>query len=570
MGENITNDMSKNSSYDLEYTQYNPYYIFKDTCSVSSDKKALVYKEDSYTAKEVLQLVHNFIYFIQNQNMHLSNSVLYSAKNHPLLLISYLSCAYLGLSFSPINPLLSKRDKSNIFNELQPLLHITDQNLDEYYSKCFESINHTTSIDDTVTKIKNPSETKTNNIGAILYTSGSSGKPKGVKLSYKNLWWGTKNLRLGFKYTYEDVALVVAPMSHIGGFNGCTIDLLINGGTVVIAENLQADYLLDILEKEKVTLMFAVPTLYEKILLAHTSQDLSNLSLPLTGGSPVPKTLISKAKNHGLNLLPVWGMTEISASGTYLPQNLVTEKPNNVGLPFPHVDIQILSLESKTPITTNSKIGEIAVKGPSVSSGYLNHTEHDEEHFHNGFLLTKDLGCWFEDKFVQITGRKSELIISGGEHVFPNEIDEILQSHTEITMSKTFSVPDKYWGEKIISAIVPTIPSQDDYVLQDSISSVKHKNLDKENNFTITKSNNLQNISFINKLTKQEYKSFINKKTCLLKDDSESYLCIKNYLKTTLSKYKIPKEIIILGSMPLLPNGKIDTNRLTEIYTRYI
>lgn len=530
MVENIENTTNTNQTLNITNTQFNPYYIFKATCKNSPNTQSITYKNQKYTSEEILFSINKFAEFLAGNFTNTnSQNILYSAKNHPLLLITYLAAAKLQKTFIPINPALSDKDKKHIIDETNPVIHITNENLDQYYEKTFVNKNlHLT--------LKETNPNTSNNIGAILYTSGSSGKPKGVQLSYENLWWGSKNLKEGFQYNYSDKMLVLAPMSHIGGFNGCTIDILINGGSITIADSLEATHILDIIEKEKITITFAVPTLYEKILSTHTTQNIQTLRLPLTGGSPVPKTLIEKAKQHGLKLLPVWGMTEISASGTYLPQKLLDSKPNNIGLPFPHIEIQILDLQTRKPITENGKIGEIAVKGKSVTKGYLGRPIPDNENFHENLLLTKDLGCWYENKYVQITGRKTDLIITGGEHVFPTEIDEVLQTYPNVQNCKTFSIKDTYWGEKIVSALVF------------SQTFLETQNLIHEKNILDFTPN-----------TKNEI---------IISEGNETYENIKKFLLPKLAKYKIPKEIMIIKTMPLLPNGKIDTQTLKEKYSK--
>lgn len=527
---------------------YNPYLCLEKASAQKPDKTLLIYGDKKYSAKQVLEMIDKLTYHLKNQNITYYSKVAYSAKNHPLLLLLHVCLSRLGAITVPINPNLSANEKKLILKQTKIDLHIDNQNLEKYFNLCFKIPDNKYANEKII-----PHTIDDDTIAAILFTSGSSAKPKGVKLTHKNLWWGSKNLRLGFKYTYDDHALVVAPLSHIGGFNGCTLDLFINAGTITIAKSTDPLEILESIVKNHITLMFAVPTVYEKIVSAYSSLkfkiDLSCLRLPLTGGAPVSESIIEKTRNIGLRLLPVWGMTEISASGAYLCQNLVGIKPANIGLPFEYTKIKILDLENMKEIKENNKIGQIAVSGPNVSSGYLNLPVNDKENYYKGMLLTKDLGCWFEDNFIQITGRKSDIIITGGEHVFPAEIDDIIGSKKLneilsnlgfpiITLNKTFSVEDKYWGEKIICALVLSSSSSEE---------------------NITTNNNTINNSNIN------YNSYVCDKESATSKDA-LYYYIKKYLKDKLSYYKIPKDILLLNDMPLRPNGKIDTAKLKQIY----
>lgn len=383
-------------------------------------------------------------------------------------------------------------------------------------------------------------------LGAILLTSGTSGEPKFVGLTHENLWWGSRNFREGFEYSNLDIELVVAPMSHIGGFNGTTLDLFSHGGTVVVVRQFVPSEVVRELERRCVCMMFAVPAMYTALLRdSHFSaQSLPAFRLPLTGGGTVSPDMIRALRKVGLQPLNVWGMTETSAAGCYLPAEHSRRRAGSIGRPFAHVQVKIAPCEAIISADSDSLAGELWVRGPNVAINYWAENNYWEENIgvhstsdsrvdsssdsrsdkradrekerdkgksaerefekekrndsENSWLHTGDLVRLDSEGYLWIIGRKDDLISTGGETVAPQEVEEVLMRHEHIREAAVIGIPDPVWGQVVAAAIV------------------------------------------------------------LSGRQEPSLADIREFARTYLADYKLPRVCIVLSALPLNANGKID------------
>ncbi|MFT3944776.1 MAG: AMP-binding protein [Ancrocorticia sp.] len=291
-------------------------------------------------------------------------------------------------------------------------------------------------------------------LAAILFTSGSAGAPKAVKLTHANLWWAARGFRDGFEYHTDETVLAVAPLSHIGGFNGTALDVFSNGGHVVIQRNFEAGETLRLIEEKRINIAFGVPTMY-MALMAHAdfaTRDLSSWRLPLVGGSQVPAPLLGRLAARGLRPLNVWGMTENAGAGSYLPFEHCPGHPGSIGRPFAYLEMQIIDPQTLEPVPAET-VGEIAVRGPSVTSGFWHGEHYNETAFIDDWLRTGDLGQVSGDGFVTIVGRLFDRITTGAESVYPDEIEEVLRQYPGVSEAVVCGVPDEIWGETVVAGI---------------------------------------------------------------------------------------------------------------------
>lgn len=292
-------------------------------------------------------------------------------------------------------------------------------------------------------------------LAAILFTSGSSGTPKAVPLTHENLWWGSQNFVEGFEYRHDEVVLAVSPMSHIGGFNGTVLDLFANGGHVVVMPTFDPGLVLKTIEEKHVNIMFGVPTMYGA-LAAHPdfeTCDLSSWRLPLVGGSIVPAPLLGKLAARGLHPINVWGMTELSASGFCLSADRLRDYPGSIGRPFAYVQARIVDPETFVECPRGTE-GELWVRGPSLTRGYWHGEEYNEQAFVDGWLRTGDIAVQDEDGNTKILGRVGDLINSGGEGIYPGEVENVIADMESVAHVCVAGVPDQVWGERVGAAIV--------------------------------------------------------------------------------------------------------------------
>lgn len=305
--------------------------------------------------------------------------------------------------------------------------------------------------------------------GAIIYTSGTSAHPKGTLLTYKNMWWGCTNFREVFEYSPATVEAVTAPLSHIGGFNGTTTDIFSHGGTVVIFEKFDSAAVLAAIEKYRVQMMFAVPTMY-RMLVREVRQaaqsgrpiDTSRFTKALVGGAPWDEQLAADMIGLGWNPINIWGMTEQSASGAALTTDVMAGRELAVGRAFPHTELRAVDSAEK-PVEPGV-IGQLECRGPSVTREYFRNPELNAALIdpQTGWLRTGDLGFFDADGFLHLVGRLTDTINSGGEKVFSQRVAAVLSRHPGVSEARVVGVPDPTWGEIVAAVVVQTPDTPED------------------------------------------------------------------------------------------------------------
>ena len=283
-------------------------------------------------------------------------------------------------------------------------------------------------------------------LAAILFTSGSTGTPRPVELTHEVMWWGSTNFREGFDYApTSSVVGVCAPASHIGGFNGTSMDVWTHGGTLVtlgFPGSFNARGVIDAIERYGITMMFAVPAIVRAILDEHErgGGDLSSWVRPLIGGDAMTADLAEAMRRVGLSPIHVWGMTETSGAGTVAtPQS--GAPAGSLGVPFPYVDLIVMASPDREAGV--GEMGEIWVRGPGVVTG--------EEWLRTGDLATRDAGGW-----LHMVGRAHRMINTAGELVAPPSVERALRSLDTVSDALVVGLPDERWGQIVAALIVPS------------------------------------------------------------------------------------------------------------------
>ena len=283
-------------------------------------------------------------------------------------------------------------------------------------------------------------------LAAILFTSGSTGTPRPVELTHEVMWWGSTNFREGFDYApTSSVVGVCAPASHIGGFNGTSMDVWTHGGTLVtlgFPGSFDARGVLDAIARYGITMMFAVPAIVRALVEEYEAGggDLSSWVRPLIGGDAMTADLAEAMRRVGLSPIHVWGMTETSGAGTVAtPQ--CGAPAGSLGVPFPYVDLVVMASPEREAGV--GEMGEIWVRGPGVVTG--------EEWLHTGDLATRDANGW-----LHMVGRAHRMINTAGELVAPPSVERALRSLDTVSDALVVGLPDERWGQIVAALIVPS------------------------------------------------------------------------------------------------------------------
>ncbi|MBE3570496.1 MAG: AMP-binding protein, partial [Bacillales bacterium] len=294
-------------------------------------------------------------------------------------------------------------------------------------------------------------------LALLQYTGGTTGFPKGVMLTHKNL---VANASMSDAWLYkcrkgEESVLALLPFFHVYGMTAVMILSIMQAYKMIILPKFSVKTTLKTIEKERPTLFPGAPTMYIG-LLNHPDirkYDLSSIKCCISGSAPLPLEVQKKFEEvTGGKLVEGYGLSE---SSPVTHANLLWGRRVNgsIGLPWPDTDAAILSLETGEPIPPH-EIGELAVKGPQVMKGYWNRPEETAAVLRNGWLLTGDIGYMDEEGFFYIVDRKKDIIIAGGYNIYPREVEEVLYEHEAVQEAVVVGVPDPYRGETVKAYVV--------------------------------------------------------------------------------------------------------------------
>ncbi|WP_405621867.1 acyl-CoA synthetase [Streptomyces sp. NBC_00076] len=293
----------------------------------------------------------------------------------------------------------------------------------------------------------------------IMYTSGTTGRPKGAMLTHGNLTWNAINVLVDTDLIADERALVSAPLFHTAGLNMLTLPVLLKGGTCVLVEAFDPEATFDLIERHRITFMFGVPTMFDQVARhpRWKDADLSSLRILTCGGSPVSSPLIAAYQERGLTFLQGYGMTEAAPGTLFLDAEHAVSKAGSAGVPHFFSDVRVVGPDL-APADVG-ETGEVVVRGPHVMPGYWGLPEETAAAFADGWFRSGDAARTDEDGYVFIVDRIKDMIISGGENIYPAEIEDLLLSHPDIVECAVIGVPDDKWGEVPRAVVVPRADS---------------------------------------------------------------------------------------------------------------
>lgn len=287
----------------------------------------------------------------------------------------------------------------------------------------------------------------------MLYTSGTTGRPKGVLIPHSQLFWNAINTVFACDLSPSDRTLAFLPLFHTGGLNCLATPTLYRGGRVVLMDAFDPSEALSLISSRGITSVVAVPAMYQ-MLLDHGLEDydLSSLKTLLCGGAPLPDSLLDAWLQRGFAFRQGFGMTEIGPNCFSLPASRVNEKRGSIGQPVLHCEAKIVDENGDS--LGLGEVGELWLGGPIISGGYFNDEEATSKSYEAGWLKTGDLARYDDEGYFYIAGRKKEMFISGGENVYPAEIENVLLAHPHISEATVIGIPDARWGEVGLAVIV--------------------------------------------------------------------------------------------------------------------
>jgi fatty-acyl-CoA synthase len=282
----------------------------------------------------------------------------------------------------------------------------------------------------------------------LLYTSGATGVPKGVIYSHKMLFWNSVNTGMSWDLTAADRTVNCLPMFHTGGWNVLLTPLLHRGGMTTLMKKFDADAVLRLLERERCTLFMGVPTILQMLVSSplFETADLSAMRYVVSGGEPMPLPLIETWQRRGIAVRQGYGMTEVGPNIFSLHHADAARKIGSIGRPNFYVHARLMDDNGKD-ITAPDEAGELLVRGPMVTPGYWKKPEATREAFCGDWFCTGDIARRDAEGYYYIVDRKKNMYISGGENVYPAEVERVLYTHEAVAEAAVIGVPDAQWGE---------------------------------------------------------------------------------------------------------------------------
>lgn len=500
----------------------------------SAEATALVFGENILTYADLAERIDRLANALAERGVAAGSRVAYLGENHPAFLETLFAVANLGAIFVPLNSRLAAPEINFALADsgARVLIHAQALSVLAVGGAADSAVDHRIVIgekgeeplqvvpdthdvwpetfDDIVAEAsaeRQAAEVSLDDPAMILYTSGTTGRPKGALLTHGNLTWNCFNVIVDYDIVSTDVSIMISPMFHVASLGMGVLPTLLKGGTVVLEPRFDPARTLALIAQHRATMISGVPTTFQ-MLCEHPdweTTDISSLHKLTCGGSPVPLRVLESYEERGLAFSGGYGMTETSPGATSLAPARSRDKAGSAGLPHFFTELRIVGDDGS--LVDVGTVGEIQLRGPNVIAEYWHRPEASQDaHADGEWFRSGDLGYLDADGYLFIADRLKDMIISGGENIYPAEIEQLIGTLDAVSAVAVIGLPDETWGE--VPCAVVTLRPGAQLELAD----------------------------------------------------------IRSLLEGRLARYKIPKRLVVIEELPRTASGKV---RKADLRARY-
>jgi fatty-acyl-CoA synthase len=439
------------------------------------------------------------------------------AHNGVVFLDLLYGCAKIGAIFAPLNWRLVPAELSYIVNDMTPRFLLFGPE----FAGAVQALRNDVTVEHVVPLARyetamaehspdeppRPARLTGEDTHCLLYTSGTTGRPKGAMIPQRQVLWNCINTAISWGLTAEDVTPVFTPLFHAGGLFAFMTPILYLGGRVVVAKGFDADASLQTIVDERCTVILGVPTLFQmwRNCDTYAAADLSHVRFFISGGAPCPVALMDAWREEkGVVFRQGYGLTEVGTNCFSMTDEESARKAGSVGKPIFHSEMRLVDEAGRD--VPDGETGELLIRGPHVTTGYWRNPEATAGALVDGWFHTGDMARRDADGFYTIAGRFKDMIISGGENVYAAEVEAVLHEHPAVAEAALIGKPDAQWGEIGLMIVV------------------------------------------------------------LKSGQTATAESLQAFCRERLARFKVPKEILFTEALPYSPYGKVQKARLREAY----
>ena len=448
--------------------------MLRESTTAHPDKVLCHVMDLSFTYAQVDEISGRVGAALLATGLERGDKVAVQLPNLPQFLFTYFGLMKAGLVMVPLNPLLRAPEVAYHLQDSDAKVLITFEMFAEEACKGAQEVDGVTTYvvnmpgnDERPEGSKHYDElyfaddprdivpTEGDDTAVLLYTSGTTGKPKGAELTHLNLYMNCTIAGQLFEFQETDIGVAVLPLFHVFGLSSVLNTSVRYGGTIVLIPRFELEPVVEAIEKHRCTIFSGVPTMYFGLLNMDTEgKDLSSLRVGVSGGAAIPGEVIKafEEKFPGCVVLEGYGLSE-STSTTTFNINAEQRKVLSIGKPIWGVQVEVVDDDDQPLPAGEEHVGEIVIRGHNIMKGYYGKPEATAEAFKNGWFHSGDLGYRDEDGYLFIVDRKKDLVIRGGYNVYPREVEEVLYEHPAVAEAAVIGRPDPKMGEEVLAFV---------------------------------------------------------------------------------------------------------------------